>query len=109
MELDIRGLHVPLVDPVAAHARHRLDLSLSRFSPRIRHVDVRLDDVNGPRGGIDKTCHVTIELVHGGVVRTHAKAETLGAAVDLAAHRAARRLARRFDRQWVRRPDARVA
>ena len=46
MELNVRGLHLPVPSALAQRVRHRLDLSLGRFAPRIRSVDVRLEDVN---------------------------------------------------------------
>lgn len=40
---------------------HKRALSaLGRFSTRIANVVVRLEDLNGPKGGVDKRC--TIEL-----------------------------------------------
>lgn len=45
---------------LAEHVRKRALLALGRFSTRIANVVVRLEDLNGPKGGIDKRC--TIEL-----------------------------------------------
>ena len=100
MELNVRGLHhLPVPPALAERVRHRLDLSVGRFSSQIRSVDVRLEDVNGPRGGVDKRCTIALTLRRGTQLRAHADTETVGAAVDQAAHRLARQLARRFDRQ----------
>jgi len=35
-------------------------LALSPFEERLRLVIVRLSDINGPRGGNDKRCHVQL-------------------------------------------------
>jgi ribosomal subunit interface protein len=99
MDVHVRGLHLPIPDPLTDHARHRLQLAVGRFEPRIRSVEVRLSDVNGPRGGVDKACQIEITLRHGGRVHAHAVDERVSDAIDRAAHRAARQLARRADRQ----------
>ena len=57
------------VDPeLTAHVERRLRFALSRFSGRIRRVNVFLADQNGPRGGIDKTCRIVVMLRDGGSV-----------------------------------------
>lgn len=45
-----------------AGVRERFEYALGRFAGRVRSVTVRLGDVNGPRGGVDKTCAVTVRL-----------------------------------------------
>ncbi len=40
--------------------RDRAAVALGRFGTRIASVVVRLDDLNGPKGGIDKRCTVEV-------------------------------------------------
>lgn len=40
----------------------RLQFALGRFGSRIRSLSVRLSDLNGPRGGVDKKCLVAVRL-----------------------------------------------
>jgi hypothetical protein len=40
----------------------RLEKVTERFSPKIRSISASLEDVNGPRGGVDKKCRVTVML-----------------------------------------------
>ncbi len=47
----------------------RLQYALSRFAPDIREARVHGSDLNGPKGGVDKNCRVTVHL-HGGDVVT---------------------------------------
>jgi ribosome-associated translation inhibitor RaiA len=58
VSLRIRGASADkaLVD----HIRKRAALALGRFSPRIGSVLVRLEDLNGPKGGIDKRCSIEL-------------------------------------------------
>lgn len=81
------GIPLELADP----ARRRLEFALGRFGGRIRSVTVRLGDVNGPRGGVDKTCLVTIRFDASKrlVVIEDADADA-AVAIDRAADRASR-------------------
>jgi putative sigma-54 modulation protein len=45
---------------VRAHVERRIGFALARFSDQLGSVLVRLDDVNGPRGGVDKRCRVLL-------------------------------------------------
>jgi hypothetical protein len=40
----------------------RLLFALSRFDSRIQQIDLTLNDENGPRGGIDKSCRLLVVL-----------------------------------------------
>lgn len=60
---------------------------LSWLAPR-----VRLHDVNGPRGGIDKHCQVELRSAAGGTVVVAAMARDWHGALDAALSRAVRRL-----------------
>lgn len=43
-------------------ARRRLEFALGRFTGRVRSLTVRLTDLNGPRGGLDKKCLIAVRL-----------------------------------------------
>ena len=61
--------------------------SLGRLFGLVASMKVRLDDVNGPAGGVDKRCKVEV-LVHGsGPVAVSATARTWQASVDAVALR----------------------
>ena len=86
----------PGVKPgLADVAKRRLEFALGRFGPRIRRLTVRLDDLNGPRGGVDQYCGV---IVHLGAPRKliviEEEAAEAVAAIGRAADRAARAVAR---------------
>jgi hypothetical protein len=46
------------------HVKVRIRMSLATASDRIDTVSVRLTDINGTRGGVDKRCRVVILLRH---------------------------------------------
>lgn len=84
---------------LTAHVERRLRFALSRFSGRIRRVNVFLADQNGPRGGIDKTCRIVVLLRDGGSVVAEVNDVDWIIAVDRATtrigHTTSRDLARR--------------
>lgn len=73
----------------------RLRFALSRFEPRIMSIDVRLRDINGPRGGTDQVCRLVVRL-RGRLARVVVEDQdvNLEAAVSRGAERAARSIAR---------------
>ena len=96
----------PVPDALARHARHRVVTALGRFARHVRDVRVHLRDANGPRGGVDKRCLVTIRLKRSPrllVIDDIDAAFTT--AIDRAADRAGRAISRVLDatRLWTRR------
>jgi len=43
-------------------ARKRLEFALGRFAGHVQSLRVRLTDLNGPRGGLDKKCLIEVRL-----------------------------------------------
>ena len=60
MDLQIRTRGFTLTRALAAHVRQRLGAALGPLANRVQSVTVRLSDVNGPRGGVDKQCLVQL-------------------------------------------------
>ena len=60
---------------------------------------MRLSDINGPRGGADKCCHIQVVLPHLPDVVIEDIEMDLYAAIDRAADRAGRTVGRRLTRQ----------
>lgn len=77
----------------------RVGFALRRLRPRILRAVVRLSDVNGHRGGVDKRCSVAIDTDgHGRLVATGLGADWRDA-LDAALARAQRTLVRTLDRR----------
>lgn len=81
------------------HVRRRLQFAIGRFAPRLSRVTVRVDDVNGPRGGVDKICRITVALPTATAVVVEDADRDLYAAVDRAAERLGRAVERRLSRR----------
>jgi len=60
---------------------------------------MRLSDINGPRGGLDKCCHLQVKLDRLQDVVIEDIEADLYIAIDRAANRAGRTVRRRLDRR----------
>ena len=76
----------------------RITRAFARFSDRISTVDVAIVDENGPRGGIDKQCRVSVVMPRFGQVSASAKHENPWAAVTEATERVRRMILTKLKR-----------
>ena len=53
---------VPLSDVMRETIRVQFGRRLARYAPQIERATVRVDDVNGPKGGVDLACKVKVVL-----------------------------------------------
>lgn len=83
-------------------ASHRLYFALRRFRDQVRRVTVRLVDENGPRGGVDSRCVVTVEFHHGESIVVEATTAWPTASMTAAAKRVNEVIRRRHDRESSR-------
>lgn len=58
----IRAIGVNLDRDARAAIRQQLGSKLGKFATSIERVSVRVEDVNGPRGGVDKSCRIKVVL-----------------------------------------------
>ncbi|HEX6616224.1 MAG TPA: HPF/RaiA family ribosome-associated protein [Gemmatimonadales bacterium] len=83
-----------LSDGLRGHVRRRLGSAVGRLREHVHEIQVRLSDVNGPRGGVDKRCRILLSGVRGGVIVVQGTAANFYQAVDAAADRSARAVRR---------------
>lgn len=62
--------------------RRKLGRRLSKFGTSIERISVRLKDINGPRGGIDKLCRIKVVLSGQPSVVTEHRDASKQAAID---------------------------
>ena len=98
MQIELRTKGVRVGPELRAAVERRLGFALDRFEQRIVRVVVRVEDLNGPRGGEDKLCRIDVHLRGSGTLRVRARADAVVPAVHMAADRAGHALAR-----WVQR------
>ncbi len=76
----------------------RLRQALGRLRGRVSRIQVRLDDVNGPAGGVDKRCVVELLVREGGPVTVSATARSWQDSVEAVASRLRQRVALQLHR-----------
>lgn len=81
----------------------RLAYALGRFENSIRSVTARLEDVNGPRGGRDIQCRITVKKARGGEVIGAVTRESVSQAISAAGKVVARALRRGLKKPLARR------
>jgi hypothetical protein len=76
-------------------ANSRIEASLSKFGSNIVSVELFVEDINGPRGGIDKECRLIVHLRKMDDVAVSVKEETFTKAISRAIRRAERAVGRK--------------
>jgi len=99
MKTEIQARNFKLTEGLNAHINRRLGFALSNSDDYIQQVIVRLSDINGPRGGEDKCCHIQVVLPGLPDVVIEDTESDLYVAIDRAADRAGRTVNRRIARQ----------
>jgi len=99
MQIDIQTRRFSLTDALHNHAERRLRFALTCLNEHIQRVVMRLSDINGPRGGADKRCHLQIVLAGLPDVVIEDTEVDLYVAIDRAVDRARRTLVRKIGRQ----------
>lgn len=99
MQIDIQARQFTLTEALRSHAERRLRFALTCCDDHIQRIVMRLSDINGPRGGADKRCHLQIVL-NGlpDVVIEDIEAD-MYVAIDRAVDRAGRSVVRKIERQ----------
>jgi hypothetical protein len=59
---NIRVFGVALDREDRAYVRQGLGMKLAKYATSIERVTVRVTDVNGPRGGVDRMCRIKVVL-----------------------------------------------
>ncbi len=105
MNVQLRGQGTELSMALRAHAERCLTFALRRFARHIDRVTVWLEDVNGPRGGVDKRCRVAVRLRPNGAAFVAKNASDAYVAISRAAGRAGAAVARKIAWLHERRPE----
>lgn len=83
MKVLMRGVHLSLTDSLRDYAhRHLVDPITRYIDDSATEVEIALVDINGPKGGIDKECRVTVRMPGLSAIHVTETAETLFQAID---------------------------
>ena len=98
MKIAVRFLGLPPSEALREHSERQALLHLGRFGHDLRSVDIRIRDVNGPKGGADKQCQVFATGPRLGFSTLQELSEDAYQAVNAAMVRLARTVARGLER-----------
>ena len=99
MQIVIQSRGFKLTTGLREHVERRVHFAFDWARNHVRKVSVYLSDINGPRGGEDKRCHIQIAVPGVADVVIEDTEADLYAAIDRATDRAGRTLTRRVVRQ----------
>src|SRR5690348_8295609 len=96
MKMRLAAHGVDLSGDLKDYIRRRVHFSLGRFAARIRSLSIRVADVNGPRGGVDKCCDIRVDVGLRQPVIVRERQANLHVAVAFAMERAERAVERKL-------------
>ena len=105
MPLDISSNRL-MSDALREYIERKLELALDRFDHRLDRIQVRLEDVNGPRGGLDKRCRLHVVGLPSWRIHVEGVGDTFYDAVDAAVARARRSVGQLLARLAEQRKEA---
>ena len=100
MKVLMRGVHVSLTDNLKSYVDAHLVSHIERYADdEASEVDIALVDTNGPKGGVDKECRVTVRMPGLEAIHVTEAAETLFQAIDGARDRLENTIKRAVDKR----------
>jgi ribosome-associated translation inhibitor RaiA len=98
----LRGLEGDFRPDERAFVRHKLARRLNKFAESIERVSLRTEDVNGPRGGVDRVCRIKVVVRGMPSIVLEKQDAFLNTAVDLALAGVERSVRRAVQRRRAR-------
>ncbi len=98
MQIQIHSSDFSLTEGLREHITRRLAYALNHGRDMVSRIVVRLSDVNGARGGVDKRCGIEVRLKGASTIAIDDTQADLYVAIGRAAERAGRTLDRRIAR-----------
>ncbi len=99
MQIDIQSRGFSLTNALLDYSKRRVHSAMAYVSGHVGRVVIRLSDVNGPRGGVDKCCRIQVALAGMPDVVVEDTEYDMYTAIDRAIDRARRTVVRKVDRQ----------
>jgi ribosomal subunit interface protein len=100
MKVLLRGVHLSLSDGLKAYVQeHLVDHIEKLCDDEAAEIDISLVDNNGPKGGVDKDCRVTLRLPGLSAIHVTETSETLHQAIDTVRDRMEKTLKRTLERR----------
>jgi putative sigma-54 modulation protein len=107
MQIDVQFRGIDVSPSLREHAERRARFALARIGARVGRVSISLADINGPKGGMDKSCTVQVSLQQPGTIVVEELGSDLYQVLDRGIARAGRTALRRLERQVSQRHTSR--
>ncbi len=99
MKIHIQGKHMKVPDELKSYVAERLVAPLARFYDHsAAELRVEFGDTNGPKGGEDKECHLTLRMPGGNTLQIEETTRDAYASLDAASERLVRACKRELSR-----------
>ncbi len=99
MKIDMQASNFRLTWALRRFIRKRVNSAVGGHSGKVDAIQVRLSDINGPRGGQDKRCVIRISLPSMRDVLIHETRKDMYEAISRATERAKNTVVRRVKKQ----------
>lgn len=100
--IHIRALEGDFTPNDREHVRGKLARRLRKFEEAIERVSLRCEDVNGPRGGVDRVCRIKVVLRGLPSIVFEQRDVSLNSAIDLALDGVERAVRRTLQRRRMK-------
>ena len=107
MQVEIRGKGLRITNVLSTYIQRRLVFALGRFGRRVERVLVRVEDINGPKRGIDKQCRLAVVVPHSRTAVIEARGSNIRVTINRAVAKASRCIADRLKQPYWAKPSAR--
>ena len=98
MLIKIHAQGITLTRALKKHVDSKVRLALGIYTEKIRRIDVFLNDINGPKGGVDTQCKIKIIPYGQKTIVVQETGLSVLEAINICSSRAKRVASRRFDR-----------
>jgi len=99
MQVQIESSHLGEANGLRATLERRVRYVFRRMYYKVQQIRISLRDINGPRGGLDKQCRLTLKLEGHGKLVVTAQAHSDSLALDNALKRASQSLVQLWQRR----------
>lgn len=106
MKVNLRGVHLELTDALKNHVQKHLVEPIEHFyDSEAAEIEIHLRDTNGPKGGQDMECSVTVRVPRSQSIHVTEVSDDIYKSVDLARDRVERAAKRTIEKSQDRRHD----
>jgi hypothetical protein len=83
-------------------AKSKIQTAFSKFGNHITSIECFVEDINGPKGGVDKKCQIVVNLRRLGAVVVSEEKATFSKAISRAVSRARQAVSKNVQRRLIR-------